>query len=135
MFFGGQFTVNGAANVARHLGISEKLIACTIVAIGTSLPELATSAVAAYRRRCDLAVGNAVGSCILNLLMVLGISSVIRPVGYPPSFNVDAAALVAVTALLFFTMFTGKRRKLDRWEAVLMLLGYASYIGYQLYSR
>ena len=135
LFFGGRLAVNGAVHIAKHLGISEKLIACTIVAGGTSLPELATSAIAAYRRRCDIAVGNVVGSCIFNLLMVLGISSVIRPVGYSPSFNVDAIVLIAATVLLFLTMFTGKRRRLDRWEAALMLVGYASYIGYLLYNR
>ena len=135
LFFGGQFTVNGAVQVAKYLGISEKLIACTIVAGGTSLPELATSAVAAYRRRCDIAVGNIVGSCIFNLLMVLGISSVIRPVNYSLVFNVDAAVLVAATVLLFLTMFTSRRCRLDRWEAALMLLGYLSYVGYLLYNR
>ena len=135
LFFGGQFTVNGAVRVAEHLGISEKLIACTILAGGTSLPELATSVVAAYRGRSDIAVGNVVGSSIFNLLMVLGVSGVIRPVAYSSSFNVDAAVLVAATTLLFLTMFMGKRHKLDRFEAALMLLGYVSYVGYLLYAR
>ena len=135
LFFGGQFTVNGAVRVAEHLGISEKLIACTILAGGTSLPELATSVVAAYRGRSDIAVGNVVGSSIFNLLMVLGVSGVICPVAYSSSFNVDAAVLVAATTLLFLTMFMGKRHKLDRLEAALMLLGYVSYVGYLLYAR
>jgi len=135
LFLGGRLTVSGAVDIAKQMGISEKLIACTILAGGTSLPELATSAIAAYRKRCDIAVGNVVGSCIFNLLMVLGISGVIRPVNYSPAFNVDAIVLVAATILLFVTMFTGKRQKLDRWEAALMLLGYSAYIGYLLYSR
>ncbi len=135
LFIGGRLAVSGAVRVATILSVSEKLIACTIVAGGTSLPELVTSAIAAYRRRCDIAVGNVVGSCIFNLLMVLGISSVISPVAYSSSFNIDAIVLIGATVLLFVTMFTGKRRRLDRWEAALMLVGYASYIGYLLYRR
>ena len=136
LFFGGRFTVKGAVSIAQQMGVSEKLIACTIIALGTSLPELATSAVAAYRRRSDIAIGNIVGSGIFNLLMVLGLSSVIRPVRYDPSvFNVDAIALIAATVLLFLIMFTGKKRRLDRWEATLMLLGYAVYMGYLLHKQ
>lgn len=134
--FGGRFTVNGAADIARGFGISQKLIACTVIAGGTSLPELATSAVAAYRKRCDIAVGNIVGSNIFNLLMVLGISSVVRPVSHPSSsFNMDWYMLILATTILFVAMFTGKRRKVDRWEAVLMLVCYASYIGHLVYLR
>ncbi len=136
LFFGGYFTVNGAEDIAKGFGISQKLIACTVIAGGTSLPELATSAVAAYRKRSDIAVGNIVGSNIFNLLMVLGISSVVRPVSYPSSsFNLDWCMLILATLILFVAMFTGKRRKLDRWEAVLMLVCYASYIGYLVYAR
>jgi len=135
LFIGGRFTVNGAVAVARQLGVSEKMIAATIIALGTSLPELVTSAVAAYRRRCDLAVGNVVGSSIFNLLMVLGVSGVVRPVNYSPSFDVDSVVLLAATVLLFVTMFTGKRHRLDRPEAALMLVGYAAYIGYLVYQR
>ncbi len=135
LFFGGRFAVEGAVHIAEQLGISEKFIACVILAGGTSLPELATSAVAAYRKRCDIAVGTIVGSCIFNLLMVLGICGVVQPVNYSPTFNVDAVAIIAATILLFVTMFTGKKRRLDRWEAALMLVGYAAYIGYLMYGR
>ncbi|MCK4283237.1 MAG: calcium/sodium antiporter [Candidatus Brocadiae bacterium] len=136
LLFGGRFAVNGAVEIARGLGISQKLIASTVIAGGTSLPELATSAVAAYRKRCDIAVGNIVGSNIFNLLMVLGISSVVRPVSHPSSsFNVDWYMLILATMILFVAMFTGKRRKLDRWEALLMLVCYAWYIGYLVYVR
>ncbi|MDY7009214.1 MAG: calcium/sodium antiporter [Planctomycetota bacterium] len=135
LFFGGRFTVNGAIDVATQLGVSKKLIACTIIAGGTSLPELATSAVAAYRKRCDIAVGNIVGSCILNLLMVLGISGVVYPIAYSSLFNVDSLAMIAATIVLFLTMFTGKKRKLDRWEAVLLLMGYVAYVGYLVHRR
>ncbi|MBT3199753.1 MAG: calcium/sodium antiporter [Phycisphaerales bacterium] len=135
LFFGGKFTVDGAVRVAEHLGISEKLIACTILAGGTSLPELATSAVAAYRGRSAIAVGNVVGSCILNLVMVLGVSGVICPVAYAALFDIDAIVLVAATLVLFLTMFTGRRHRLDRWEAAIMLSGYFAYVGYQIYCR
>ena len=135
LFVGGHLTVEGAIDVARHLGVSEKLIACTIVAVGTSLPELVTSAVAARRGRCDIAVGNVVGSCIFNILMVLGISALVRPVDYSSDFNVDAGVLVAASLVLFVTMFTGKKRVLDRWQAALMLAGYAGYISYAVYAR
>ena len=135
LFFGGRFTVNGAVDIATQLSVSKKLIACTIIAGGTSLPELATSAIAAYRKRCDIAVGTVVGSCILNLLLVLGVSGLVCPVAYSSAFNVDSLALIAATVVLFLTMFTGKRRRLDRWEAVLLILGYAGYVGYLLHRR
>ncbi len=132
---GGRLCVGGAVSLARHLNLSEKFIAATIIAIGTSLPELATSAVAAFRRHSDIAVGNIIGSSVFNILAVLGVSAVIRPVSYPDGFNADMGILVAATLFLFVVMFTGKRHRLDRWEAALMLLGYAGYIGYLLYMR
>jgi len=135
LFFGGRLVVNGAVDMATQLGVSKKLIACTIVALGTSLPELATSAVAARRRRPDIAVGNVVGSCVFNVLLVLGLSGIIQPIHYSSIFNVDGLALIAATVVLFLTMFTGKRHRLDRWEAALMLLGYAAYVGYLLHGR
>ncbi len=127
--------VEGAVALARQLNLSEKLIGCTIIAAGTSLPELATSAVAAYRKISDIAVGNIIGSNIFNILAILGVSSVIRPAPYPHSFNADVYILIAATLFLFLVMFTGKRHKLDRWEAALMLVGYCAYVGYLLYYR
>jgi len=132
---GGRLCVGGAVSLARHLDLSEKFIASTIIAIGTSLPELATSAVAAVRKHSDIAIGNIVGSSVFNILGILGVSAVIRPAPYPEGFNADMGILIAATAFLFVTMFTGGRHKLDRWEAGLMLLGYAGYIGYLLCLR
>jgi len=132
---GGRLCVGGAVALARQLSLSEKFIASTIVAAGTSLPELATSAVAAYRRHSDIAVGNIVGSNIFNILAILGVSAVIRPAPYPAAFNADTYVLAGATLFLFLVMFTGKRHRLDRWEAGLMLIGYASYVGYLLYLR
>ncbi len=132
---GGRLCVGGAVGLARQLDLSEKFIGSTIVAAGTSLPELATSAVAAYRRRCDIAVGNIVGSNIFNILAILGVSAVVRPAPYPAGFNADMYVLVGATLLLFLVMFTGRRHRLDRWEAGLLLIGYASYVSYLLYLR
>lgn len=132
---GGRLCVEGAVALARQLDLSEKFIGSTIVAAGTSLPELATSAMAAYRKHSDIAVGNIVGSNIFNIMAILGVSAVIRPAPYPATFNADMYILIGATLLLLLVMFTGKRHRLDRWEAVLMLLGYAGYVSYLLYLR
>lgn len=129
---GGKMCVDGSVGLARQLGLSEKFIGCTIVSAGTSLPELATSAVAAYRRRCDIAVGNVVGSNIFNVLCILGVSGMIRPAPYNELFNVDMYVLAAGTALLFGVMFTGRRHTLNRGEAVILLAGYVGYVYWLL---
>ena len=130
LIVGGRLVVTSAVDIARVLGMSEKLIGLTIVAAGTSLPELATSVVAAIKKNNDIAVGNIVGSNIFNIFLILGVSSVINPVSFNPVFNVDIALLTFGTLLLFFAMFTGKKHKLDRWEAILLL---SIYIGYTVY--
>jgi cation:H+ antiporter len=135
LFLGGKLVVDNAVLIARQIGVSDKLIALTIIAGGTSLPELATSAMAAYKRRCDIAVGNIVGSNIFNIYLILGVSSLINGASYNPALNIDFLVLIAATLLLFFTMFTGKRRRLDRWEAFLFVAGYAAYVAYLLYRR
>ncbi len=132
---GGRLCVEGAVALARQLHLSEKLIGCTIIAAGTSLPELAASVVAAYRKHTDIAVGNIIGSNIFNVLAILGVSAVVRPAPYPAAFNADVYALIGATLFLFLVMFTGKRHRLDRWEAALMLTGYGGYVGYLLYAR
>ncbi|HNY79915.1 MAG: calcium/sodium antiporter [Sedimentisphaerales bacterium] len=132
---GARLSLNGAVAMGRLLNVSEKFIGCTIVAAGTSLPELATSSVAAYRRHSDIAVGNVVGSNIFNILWILGLSAVIRPAQYQNSFNIDMTALIGATLVLFLVMFTGQKHHLDRWEALLLIMGYAGYTGYLLYFR
>ena len=132
---GGQLCIKGAVAMAERLHLSEKFIGCTILAAGTSLPELATSAVAAYRRHSDIAIGNIIGSNIFNILAILGVSVTIRPAAYPPLFNIDMCFLIAGTVFLFVVMFLGTRRKLDRWQAVLMLIGYCAYTAYLLHCR
>ena len=132
LFLGGRVAIDNAVLIARQFGVSNKLIALTIVAWGTSLPELATSTVAAYRRRCDIAIGNIVGSNIFNIYFILGVGAVIRRTTYDQALNVDLLVLIAATMLLFFTMFTGKKRRLDRWEALLFVIGYVGYMVFLL---
>ncbi len=128
---GGQLVVSNAVELATILGVSEKVIGLTIVAAGTSLPELATSVMAALKKNIDIAVGNIIGSNIFNLLLILSVSTLVRPISYTSQFNLDMLVLVLGTLLLFIAMFTGKKRKLDRWEAAIMLL---CFVGYTFYT-
>jgi cation:H+ antiporter len=130
LIIGGKFVVDSSIAIAQGFGISEKIIGLTIVAAGTSLPELATSTVAALKKRSDIAIGNVVGSNIFNIFFILSVCSIITPIPYNKAMNFDLYVLVIGTGLLFFIMFSGSKRKIDRWEAVLLLL---SYIGYVVY--
>ncbi|MGD9022205.1 MAG: calcium/sodium antiporter [Deltaproteobacteria bacterium] len=130
LIIGGKWIVDGAIHLALTLGMSESLVGLTIVAVGTSLPELATSAVAAYRRNADIAVGNVVGSNIFNILFVLGISSTIRPLPFNRLSNTDIGVVILASALLFTCMFTGRRRSLDRWEGGIFLALYTAYVTF-----
>jgi cation:H+ antiporter len=124
---GGRLVVVNSVNIAMDLGISETIIGLTIVAAGTSLPELATSVVAAIKKNTDIAVGNIIGSNIFNIFYVLGVSSLIKPVDYNIKFNFDLYLLGFGTIFLFIAMFTGKKKKLDRWEAGILFIIYAGY--------
>lgn len=124
---GGKMVMTGAVEIARILGVSEKIIGLTIVALGTSLPELTTSVVAALRKNIDIAVGNIIGSNVFNIFLILSVSSLIRPISYDASFNTDLYLLAGGTFFLFIAMFTGGRKKLDRWEALILLLAYVVY--------
>lgn len=130
LVIGGKLIVNSAVEIATVMGVSEKIIGLTIVAAGTSLPELATSVTAAIKKNNDIAVGNIIGSNIFNIFLILGISGLIRPLEYKAVFNTDLYLLIFGTLILFFAMFTGKRKKLDRWEAAILLI---SYVGYTFY--
>lgn len=128
LFLGGKLTVDSSVVIAEKVGISEKLIALTIIAGGTSLPELATSTIAAYHKKFDIAIGNVVGSNIFNIFLILGISGVIRDTHFDPMFNIDIWVLILATIMLFLSMFTGKVRRIDRPEAVIFLLMYGAYV-------
>ena len=125
---GGKWIVDGAVHLALKSGISQSLVGLTIVAVGTSLPELATSAVAAHKRNVEIAVGNVVGSNIFNIFFVLGISSIIKPLPFQTRNNIDIVAVILASLLLFASMFTGRKRLLDRWEGIIFLVLYVSYV-------
>lgn len=127
---GGKLVVDNAVAMAQSLGVSEKIIGLTIVAAGTSLPELATSVMAALRKNADIAIGNIVGSNIFNIFLILGASVMVRPMNYNPAFNTDVYLLIIGSIYLFFAMFTGKRQRLDRWEAMVLLVIYLAHTGY-----
>jgi cation:H+ antiporter len=135
LIIGGKLMVDGAVSIAEAMKVSNKLIGLTIVSAGTSLPELATSIVAIRNGKADLAVGNVIGSNIFNILFILGISVLIRPVTYADDFNIDGWVLIVSTVFLFIAMFTGKKRKVDRWEAVLFLIAYLIYLIYLVYKK
>lgn len=130
LFVGGQLVVENAILVASDLGVSEKIIGLTVVAIGTSLPELVTCVIAAVKGNSDIAIGNVIGSNIFNLLIILAITSIVNPIAYASHFDIDFYILLGGTAFLFLAMLTGKRKTLDRWEAGLMLLFYLFYAGF-----
>jgi len=130
LVLGGKLVVYGAVEMAIIFGVSEKIIGLTIIAAGTSLPELATSVVAAFKKNSDIAVGNIVGSNIFNILFILAISSFIKPLSFNTVFNTDIYLLFFGTLLVFIAMFTGKKKKLDRWEAGILLLVYVAYTVY-----
>lgn len=126
---GGKMVVTSAVFMATSLGLSEKLIGLTIIAAGTSLPELATSVVAAIKKKSDIAIGNIIGSNIFNLFFILGISAVVRPIAYDTRFNLDIYLLLGGTAFLFIFLYFGKK-KLRRLTAALLLITFLSYYFY-----
>lgn len=128
LIFGGKLVVDNSIKIAMQAGMSEKLIGLTIVAVGTSLPELFTSAIAAYKKKSDIAIGNVVGSNIFNIFFVLSTTSIISPLPFQSVLNFDLVILLVASLILFLTMFSGKKRSLDRWEAFLLLSMYISYI-------
>lgn len=135
LVLGGKWIVDNATAIAKYFDVSDKMIGLTILAAGTSLPELATSAVAAYQKKSDLAVGNIVGSNIFNLLLVLGTTSLIHaPLIFTPSLNIDLYIVMVGTIMLFLFMFTFNKFKLDRAEGVVYLIGFIAY-SYYLFAR
>lgn len=127
---GGKFIIEGAVGFAEYFNVSQAFIGLTIVALGTSLPELAASAVAAYKGKTDIAVGNVIGSNVFNMLWVLGVSSIIRPIPFSTDLNVDFMILILVTVLLLFLIYFGKKNILGRWEGATLLGIYIFYIVY-----
>lgn len=131
---GGRIIVVFATKFAVNIGIPERIIALTIVSVGTSLPELATSVVAAKKKNVDIAIGNIVGSNIFNVFFILGVSAVINPVSVSDRSNFDMGINLIASLLLFIFIFTGKGRKIERWEGILFFILYAVYTTYLILS-
>ncbi|MBX7257935.1 MAG: calcium/sodium antiporter [Candidatus Hydrogenedentes bacterium] len=133
LVLGGRWVVQGAVAVAEAFNVGEDVIGLTVVAVGTSLPELATSAVAAYRKNSDIAIGNVVGSNIFNVFFVLGMTGILHPIPLDARNNIDILFMILVTLLLFLTMFRGKPRyTVHRVEGIFYLVLYACYLGFQV---
>jgi len=128
LVWGGRLTVNHAVHLATYLGMDEKLIGLTIISMGTSLPELITSVVAAMKRNADIALGNIIGSNIFNILAILGISSLVDGIGASNAFNIELVILSIASLLLMVYAFTGRKNLVDRWEGFLFLMVYAVYM-------
>jgi cation:H+ antiporter len=125
--FGADLFVEGAVGIARTLGVSEQLIGVTIVAVGTSMPELVTSLLAALRKQIDISIGNLVGSNIFNLLGIIGISAMVLPISVDhTAFLMDLAAMAVIALLLYPLMRMGN--KLGRWQGALLLIAYTAYV-------
>ena len=127
---GGELFLHHATVIARKLGVSESVIAITLVAGGTSLPELASSVVSIFKGKADLALGNVLGSNVANILLILGVSATIRPLTMGGITALDVSMVVVGSLLLFVAAFTFRRRVLDRWEGALFLAIYVAYIWY-----
>lgn len=134
LIFGGDLFVDSATALARQIGVSDKFIAVTILAGGTSLPELATSLTAAIKGKEQLALGNILGSNVFNAMLILGLSSIITPLSFASMTIVDIAALILSSVLLLIWAYTGRRNRIDRWEGTAMLLCYVAYNVF-LFSR
>ena len=133
LVLGSNITVDAAVSIARYLGVSERVIGLTIIAVGTSLPELVTSVIAARKGESDIAIGNIVGSNIFNILFVLGIAGLILPIPFNPAFLFDGAiAILATIMLLIFTCFG---RRLTRMPGLLFVITYIAYIVYLIAGK
>ena len=129
---GGELIVKSAVDLATRMGVSEAVIGLTVVALGTSLPELATSVIAATKKNSDIALGNVIGSNIFNVFFVLGTSAVVRPLPAYEGIEVDAAMVVAGSLLVWLFVMTNRNHAIQRWGGAVLLLAYASYLTYRL---
>jgi cation:H+ antiporter len=125
---GGKWIVDGAVKIAESFNVSQSLIGLTIVAIGTSLPELATSAMAAYKKQSDIAIGNVVGSNIFNIFWILGLSSIVKPLPFNQNSQIDVMMTIFASLVLFILLMVGKRHVIEKWQGVLMILIYIGYL-------
>lgn len=132
LYAGGELVSHNAQILARNWGMSESTIGLTVVATATSLPELITSIVAATKKNSGIAIGNVLGSNILNIFMVLGVSALITPLPFEPMMNKQLLILFGANALMLLFVFTGKGRKISRWEGAFLVLGYVGFMWFSL---
>ncbi len=132
LYIGGELVSNNAQILARNWGMSESTIGLTVVATATSLPELITSIVAAVKKNSGIAIGNVLGSNIMNIFIVLGVSALITPLPFEPIMNKQLLILFVANALMLLFVFTGKGRKISRWEGTLLMLGYIGFMWFSL---
>ena len=135
MVLGGKWIVNGAVKIAELFNVSQSLIGLTVIAVGTSLPELATSVVAAFKKQTDIAIGNIVGSNVLNILWILGFNAVIRPLPLNPASNIDILMTIFASLILFISMYISKKHVIERWQGIVMVVFYLSYVGFLVINR
>ena len=128
LIFGGRWFVGSATNIARMMGVSDKFIAVTVLAGGTSLPELATCIVAAAKKKGQLALGNILGSNVFNILLILGASAAVTPLSFMGMTMVDVCVLLLSAILVWLWTYTGHKDRIDRWEGVLMIACFGAYI-------
>ena len=130
LFFGGKWIVDGSVLIAQRVGLSESFIGLTIIAIGTSLPELVTSVVAAYKGRADMAIGNVIGSNIFNIFWILGLSATIKSLPFATINNQDILMLILANTVLIFAVINGKKPSISRFEGFVFVALYAGYLWY-----
>lgn len=135
LYVGGELVSNNAQAIAKAWGMSDAMIGLTVVAMATSLPELITSIVAATKKNSGIAIGNVLGSNILNICVVLGISGLITPLQFDAQMNKTLFFLFGANALMTLFVFTGKGRKLSRFEGLLMLLAFSGFMAYTVMTR
>jgi len=135
LVLGGKWIVDGAVKIAELFNISQSLIGLTVIAVGTSLPELATSVVAAFKKQTDIAIGNIVGSNVLNILWILGFNAVIRPLPLNPASNIDILMTIFASLILFISMYISKKHVIERWQGIVMVVFYLSYVGFLVINR
>ena len=135
LYIGGELVSNNAQTIAKAWGMSDAMIGLTVVAMATSLPELITSIVAATKKNSGIAIGNVLGSNILNIFVVLGISALITPLEFDTKMNNTLYFLFGANALMLLFVFTGKGKKLSRFEGVLMLLAFIGFMTYTVMTR
>ena len=134
LIVGGELIVKSAVDIATRMGVSEAIIGLTIVALGTSLPELATSVIAAAKHNSDIAIGNVFGSNIFNVFFVLATSSIVRPLPAYEGIELDALMAAAGSIIVWMAVKTNKERKIKRWAGALLLIVYGGYLAYRLMS-